>query len=452
MIGLKTLLFGRENRIARRLIVLTIAFSSAITLIISAVQLVFEYRELRSSMERSLNGVAILVPSLSGSVWNFDEGQIRLTLDAIKQVPNIDQVSVLTPDKEGRWTNGTDLSAHVVTRAFSLRQRVRGTDAEIGRLEVVASLDAIYRQVAASALSIVLSNGLKTFLVALFMVILLRRLVTSRLEHLARRVGSMNPKRAPAEGAQPWSPAVPAGLDELDAVDWALDNTAAGLRRAEERLRASLAEKETLLREIHHRVKNNLQIISSLLHFQSQKSRTAEDSVVFEEGRNRLKSMILVHEKLYRSQSLSRIEFGDYVRELVEQVGGAYRERAKAMALKVEAETVYLPIEVALPLGMLLSELVTNVHKYAYPTGQAGELRVRITGAEGRLELTVADDGAGLPEGVDPSAPGTFGMQLVANLAGQLAGEVRYVRGTGLRVEVSVPLAAKARDGKEQAA
>jgi len=216
-------------------------------------------------------------------------------------------------------------------------------------------------------------------------------------------------------------------------------------KRAEERLLESLQEKETLLREIHHRVKNNLQIISGLLHFQSRKATNAEDLAVFQEGRQRLKAMILVHEKLYRSQNLSRIEFGDYARELVEQVGAAYRESAKGIALKVEAGAVYLPIEVALPLGMLLSELLTNVFKYAYPAGRSGELRVTVAGAEGKLHLVVADDGVGLPVGVDPGVPASFGMELVANLVEQLGGEVRYLRGAGLRVEVSVPL--KALDG-----
>ena len=220
---------------------------------------------------------------------------------------------------------------------------------------------------------------------------------------------------------------------------------------AEERLRISLAEKETLLREIHHRVKNNLQIISSLLHFQSRKAKGAENLAVFQEGRDRLKSMILVHEKLYQSQNLSRIEFGDYARSLLEEIGVSYRDSAKAMTLKVEAVAVYLPIETALPLGMLLSELATNVFKYAYPDGRGGELRVTVAGADGQLQLVVADDGAGLPERVNPEAPESFGLRLVANLATQLGGSVRYARGAGLSVEVRVPLA-NAQDGAEERA
>lgn len=237
MTRLKTLLLGRKNRIARRLIVLVIAFSSAITLVISAVQLVFEYRELRGGMDRSLDGASIFVPSLSDSVWNFDEGQIRLALGALQQLPNIEQVVVSMADKDQRWAIGQSASEHVITRTYSLSQLVRGKATEIGTLKVVASLDSIYRRVAAHALAIVLSNALKTFLVALFMVVLLHRVVTSRLERLAHKVSEIGPRLFRMESVQNRSRSTPAHLDELDTVDWILDVTTEELMSAEKRLR-----------------------------------------------------------------------------------------------------------------------------------------------------------------------------------------------------------------------
>jgi two-component sensor histidine kinase len=441
MAGFKTLLFGAENRIARRLVVLIIAFSSGVTLLISAVQLAFEYRELRSGMDRTLDGVEIFVPGLSGNLWNFDDGQIRLSLDALKRLPTVDRVSLATPDQAQRWAAGEGSSPHVVTRTYTLRQRVRGVETEIGTLAVAASLDVIYRQVAASALTIVVGNGLKTFLVALFMVFLFRRLVTSRLEELARKAAGMGAQLLPAESGRAAPRSAPAHLDELEAVDWVMDNTSGELKRAEGLVRASLREKETLLREIHHRVKNNLQIISSLLHFHARKVKDAENVAVFQEGRDRLKSMILVHEKLYRSPSLSRIEFGGYAQALAAEIGASYRDSVSRVTLDVQSGAVHVPIEVALPLGMLLSELLTNAYKYAFPGERRGSLRVSIEETPEKLRMVVADDGVGLPPVVSTVAPAGFGMQLVANLAEQLSGEVRYRRGTGLRVEIAVPLA-----------
>jgi len=249
MTGLKTVLFGNGDRIARRLIVLIVAFSAAITLLISVVQLVFEYRELRRDMDRALDGVGIFVPSLSGSVWNFDEAQIQLTLDALNHLPNFERISVATPDGKKRWASGAASSAQTVARTYSLRQRLRGVETEIGTLEVVASLDAIYRQAAASALSIVVGNGLMIFFVALFLLFLFRRLVTARLERLAHKVSAIGPKLFSAEEARRQPQSIPARLDELDAVDWTLDNTSNELQRAHEEIRKLNAQLEARVKE-----------------------------------------------------------------------------------------------------------------------------------------------------------------------------------------------------------
>jgi diguanylate cyclase (GGDEF)-like protein/PAS domain S-box-containing protein len=227
---LKNLLYGERPQIGRRLIVLIIAFSSAITLCLSVIQLVFEYRGLRSELDRQLDGVKIYVPSIAGSVWDFDHQQVQRALDALILLPNVVQVSVATSDTATNWNAGTSPSDNILTRTYSLRYTVRNTDREIGTLTVVATLDGIYQQVATSAVSIVVSNALKTFLVALFMVYLIRRLITSRLERVASKVHQLLPGTLPVGEAVtlPTQP-IPATLDELDAVDWALDQTAANL-------------------------------------------------------------------------------------------------------------------------------------------------------------------------------------------------------------------------------
>ena len=224
MTDLKTLLFGTENRIGRRLIVLIIAFSSLITLALSAVQLAVEYRDLRNGMERELDGVGIHLPSIAGSVWDFDERQVRLALEALAQLPNVDRVSVTTSDVGTHWVAGKSLSRNIETRIYPLKHLTGGREREIGKLEVVASLDGIYRQIAARALTIVASNGLKTFLVAIFMYYLFRRLVTGRIEQLADRMRRLIPALRLPGGAADSPPApVPAHLDELATVDWVLE-------------------------------------------------------------------------------------------------------------------------------------------------------------------------------------------------------------------------------------
>jgi diguanylate cyclase (GGDEF)-like protein len=247
-------LFGRNQRIGRRMVVLIIAFSSLITLLISAAQLALEYRYLRDALDETLDGVRLHVPSMARSVWDYDEQKIQLTLDALAQLPNITQISVSTSGDDKRWQAGKAAGENAVARRYPLRHAMGSEDRDIGTLEVLASLDAIYRQVASHAVSIVLGNALKTFLVALFMVALFRRLVTNRLETLAGKVRQrLGGVTSPATAAPT---AMPTGLDELDAVDWVLDRTATDLARAmtdmrglNEALATQVAEKDAALRE-----------------------------------------------------------------------------------------------------------------------------------------------------------------------------------------------------------
>jgi PAS domain S-box-containing protein len=204
---------------------------------------------------------------------------------------------------------------------------------------------------------------------------------------------------------------------------------------AQEALRVSVREKETLLREVHHRVKNNLQIISSVLHFQAKKVKNPDDLVVFNEGRNRLRAMILVHERLYKSPGLARIDFGTYIQALVNDLQRSYAAAVGGrISVHVDAAPIALPIESALPCGMIVCELLTNSIKYAFPDKRRGEISVALATAEERVTLKVSDDGIGLPEDFDPARATTFGWQLIRNLAAQLGAELTATGGPGAQV------------------
>ncbi len=209
-----------------------------------------------------------------------------------------------------------------------------------------------------------------------------------------------------------------------------------GRVKAEEALRVSVREKETLLREVHHRVKNNLQIISSVLHFQAKKVKNPEELVVFNEARNRLRAMILVHEKLYQSLGLTRIECGTYIQALIRDLCCSYATLASGrISVHVEADPIALPIESALPCGMIVCELLTNSIKYAFPDERRGEIHVTLTTAAECVTLAVSDDGIGLPADFDVTRPATFGWQLISNLAAQMDATLTATGGgTGTQV------------------
>lgn len=254
---LNTALFGPSNRIARRLIVFIIVFSSLITLLISAIQLTLEYRELRSGIDRQFDAINLNLPNITASVWDFDERQIQLALDALIQQPNIEFAAVVTPEHSKRWSAGEGTSNSVVTRTYRLRNESRGEQTEIGQLEVTASLTSIYWKVAERAASIILSNAVKTFMVAFFTLFLFRRLVTRRLEELALKVGKLVPDALSSAGTQHEAQPMPANLDELQSVEWVLDQTidklgaaSAALTDLNQELADQVVEKEALLQNV----------------------------------------------------------------------------------------------------------------------------------------------------------------------------------------------------------
>lgn len=194
-------------------------------------------------------------------------------------------------------------------------------------------------------------------------------------------------------------------------------------RKAKDVLRSSLNEKEILLREIHHRVKNNLQVISSLLSLQSRSLNDEKMKKVFEESGNRIKAMALIHERLYSTDDLSTIQFADYAKQLAKDLFQAFGLHAENIRLSVKAEDVELNIDQAIPLGLIMSELISNSCKYAFPDGRVGEIVVGLV-AGNPLELFVKDNGVGLPANFRWEHAETLGLRLVKILSQQLRGNV----------------------------
>jgi PAS domain S-box-containing protein len=196
-------------------------------------------------------------------------------------------------------------------------------------------------------------------------------------------------------------------------------------RRAEEALRSSLREKEVLLKEIHHRVKNNLQVISSLLSLQSEYLKDEAMIKIFKESQNRVKSMALIHEKLYQSANLAEIDFSDYLRELTTQLFRSYGIGAHGVSLNVHASQVLLAVDRAIPCGIIVNELVTNALKYAFPNGQGGRIDIDLHPvSDEQIRLAVRDNGVGFPADVDFETSDSLGLTLVRMLADQVQGEV----------------------------
>lgn len=208
-------------------------------------------------------------------------------------------------------------------------------------------------------------------------------------------------------------------------------------KRAQAELIESLHEKEVMLREIHHRVKNNLAIVASLFQLQSMRATDAETVRILREAQDRVRSMALVHEHLYNSDSLAAIRFHEYARSLAEEVFQTYHLPDRTVALRTEIEPTTLSVEQAIPCGLLLNELLTNCLKHAFAGGASGEVLLKLSNEDGACSLSVADDGQGMPDDLDVGNVRSLGMQLVRSLTRQLGGRIEFVpreRGTEVRL------------------
>ena len=442
------------NRIGRRLIVLTVAFSSVITLVLTAIQLLAEYRELRDDLDRQLDQVAIYSPNIAGSVWAFDEKQIRSAIEALVRLPQIERADVRTAEGDRRWSAGKRTSREFLVRTYSLRHEIRGADAEIGILEVSAGLDGINRRVLMHAASILVSNGLKTFLVAIFMFYAFRRLVTRRLEDLAGRVRTL----APAAGRVPATAGPPPGLDEVESLRWALDATGAELAAAldelrrvneglEDRVRIRTAElenanraKSVFLANMSHEFRTPMNAIMGMTELAMRRATDDRQhhflTTVLQASRHLLEVIndILDISKIEADRlRLERIDF--HLGSVLEDLHNLFDQKAaeKALILSIEATPAIrrMPLEGdPLRLRQVLVNLVGNAVKFT----DSGSVRLSVVltdpgSSDAVFRFEVADTGIGI-------APEERGRLFAAFEQADNSTTRRY-GGTGLGLAIS---------------
>ncbi|MET0592279.1 MAG: histidine kinase dimerization/phosphoacceptor domain -containing protein [Polyangiaceae bacterium] len=228
--------------------------------------------------------------------------------------------------------------------------------------------------------------------------------------------------------------ALRASVSELQVISGDLE------LRVEQRTRElqdSLREKEALLKEVHHRVKNNLQVISSLLKLQALHLPDPKARAMFAESQARVQSIALVHEKLYQAKNLSNIPFNDYVHSLVVSLLHAQNADGRGISANLDIAPIHLSVEHAIPCGLILNELVTNSLKHAFPGGRPGSIHVTLRRIDGAVQLIVADDGVGLPDRIEPRELASLGLDLVFTFAEQIEAKIDIRRSPGTEFRLS---------------
>ncbi len=212
-------------------------------------------------------------------------------------------------------------------------------------------------------------------------------------------------------------------------------------KKLEAELKNSLKEKDLMMKEIHHRVKNNLMVIQSLLNLQSRYIKDTDARDIFKDSQNRAKSMAMIHESLYQSNDLKRIEFSEYITNLAKNLFYSYAADPKLVKMSVNVDEVMLDINTAIPLGLILTELISNCLKYAFPNGESGEIKVDFhsyTGVDtNKFRLTVSDNGVGLPPDFDPKKSDSLGIMLIYSLSEQISAELKLDTTNGVKFDIT---------------
>lgn len=208
-------------------------------------------------------------------------------------------------------------------------------------------------------------------------------------------------------------------------------------KKSEEALKQSVKEKEMLIKEIHHRVKNNLMVISSLLNLQSKYIKDKESLSIFKESQSRAQSMALIHERLYRSDDMKKINFGEYIETLSNDLYHTYVLDPSRIKLNLDVEDAKIDINTSVPLGLIVNELVSNCMKHAFPNGMGGEINISFKKIDDHFLLDVKDNGIGFPEDLDYENTDSLGLQLVRMLVGQIDGEIELKNENGTEFKIT---------------
>jgi len=211
-----------------------------------------------------------------------------------------------------------------------------------------------------------------------------------------------------------------------------------GTKETEMRLKDALAEKEVLLREVHHRVKNNLQVISSLLHLQAQFVHDPTVLGYMTDSQNRVRALGYVYEHLYRSRDIGKIDFAEYTTRITQSLLREYSSFAKRVCIRYEVPPIHLNPDTSIPLGLILNELISNALRHAFPDGREGAIWIMLSANDDAgYSLIIGDDGIGLPEGFDLDQSDSLGLMLVSSLVSQLDGTVALKRDHGTEFKIN---------------
>lgn len=445
-------LFMAKNAIGRQGLTIILGISIVLLALSSAIILPFEYGRRMRLIEREIaNIVQAQLPGLEEGVWNYDTRLVDAMVDGLAIYPYIIDIAVVDAAgpvissrnrlPEGREENENPKYSHTYS-LFNSEESL--TPTIIGwlyfNIDSSRILNDVFSQIAAT-----LAFQLAFIIIqSILVLIVFSRLITRHLATIARHVseyrqdGSLHTLRL---NRKERNDELGVLVDALNTLHSSLEEALSAERAVKENLEHSLEEKKVLLQEIYHRTKNNMQLIAALLDIQAMSLEEGPARNMLAEMTGRIMSMALVHQKLYESQDLSRLDIGEYIEDLIKEI--QINEELDPSRIHFEVSVIHdviLVLDVAIPLGLAINELVTNAIKHAFPEGREGTISIYMVPGKNadELELSIRDNGVGFPNDFNLNRDSKLGLQTVINLIEQLYGTVYFNNDGGVRCTMTI--------------
>jgi len=377
------------------------------------------------------------IPALIESLWLTHAKLLQEQVNAIERFKYIAGVELRDSD-QNRFSAGEISSRDHRLISRELFYEFRGKKTRVGELKLFIDDNQIRRDTVSREIPTFLLFLLQSLIVAIAIGFMFRGMVGRHLEafsrYLVRSRNDLNMVRFKFDRKREYA-------DELESLLKSFDILIAARNQAEEQVEANLREKETLLQEIHHRVKNNMNVISSLLALSEHATQNEEVKRALQESQGRVHAMSTVHESLHNSRNLAEIDLQSYLGKLSTSLLQTYSVHPGKVQLKISGDEVRVNINKASPLGLTINELISNALKYAFPGERKGEIQITTRQQEDRLVLVIQDNGVGLPQDFDWKTANSLGLRLVRSLIeNQLNGSIVADTQDGTRFTIQINL------------
>lgn len=429
---------GFNQSIAFRFSVLVFIISLGIGIIASCIELYMTFQENKNLARESIQQVTEShIPSLISSLWLTHSKLLQEQVNAIERFKYIAGVE-LTDSDNNQFSAGETLNPNHRLIKRELFYEFRGKKTPIGALKLYIDDNQIKKDSFDREIPSFELHFLQSLIVAFVIGFMFRGIIGRHLEafsrHLVKSRDDFSMAHFRFDRKRTYH-------DELESLLKSFDVLMSARTKAEEQLKISLKEKETLLQEIHHRVKNNMNVVSGLLSLHINLTQNEEVKKALQESQGRVYAMSMVHESLYNSENMAEIDLLGYMNNLSISLLQTYSIGPGKVDLKIDGDEVKVSINKASPLGLTINELISNALKYAFPDDRKGEILVATRKQDDRLELVIRDNGVGMPEGFDWKNSSTLGLKLVRSLIeNQLNGSIDVATQSGTQFTIKIDL------------